>query len=415
MTSVTVISSPLSYSEFYKEFILRNKPCLFSKLFTNNWLCRKKWVLENDVPNIEFLKEKYGDLTAPVLDCNEVYFSSHKKCDMLIGEYFDYWKNRENKILYLKDWHLQRDNQQENFYDVPIYFSSDWLNEFWDSRNIGDDYRFVYIGVQGSWTPFHADVFQSYSWSANICGLKEWYLCPPGDEEYLRDIHGNLPLDITKTNVDPKLYPNWDKAKQIKLLQHSGEIIFIPSGWHHQVVNKLDTISINHNWVNAGCIRNMYYHLHHELQLVTREISDCKQMDGFHQQCQLILNASAGIDYNGFFDMILFLLKQRLNVLEEIYVKKTCQETLLHSLSRLRISFKPNLPYNLEGIDIQEEIKYIKFDLCKLKSIADLIVTDRDFQLVIPSEKMSKLHKLRSSIEIIKTKLFKVLSFKTII
>ena len=29
-------------------------------------------------------------------------------------------------------------------------------------------------------TPFHADVFQSYSWSANICGTKKWWLFPPG-------------------------------------------------------------------------------------------------------------------------------------------------------------------------------------------------------------------------------------------
>lgn len=34
------------------------------------------------------------------------------------------------------------------------------------------DYRFVYLGPQGSWTPLHADVLRSYSWSANVCGRK---------------------------------------------------------------------------------------------------------------------------------------------------------------------------------------------------------------------------------------------------
>ena len=34
------------------------------------------------------------------------------------------------------------------------------------------DYRFVYLGPKDSWTPMHADVLRSYSWSANISGHK---------------------------------------------------------------------------------------------------------------------------------------------------------------------------------------------------------------------------------------------------
>ena len=37
-------------------------------------------------------------------------------------------------------------------YETPIYFKSDWLNEFWDQRmDVTDDYRFVYMGPKGSW------------------------------------------------------------------------------------------------------------------------------------------------------------------------------------------------------------------------------------------------------------------------
>lgn len=31
-----------------------------------------------------------------------------------------------------------------------MYFSSDWLNEYWDSLDV-DDYRFVYMGPTGTW------------------------------------------------------------------------------------------------------------------------------------------------------------------------------------------------------------------------------------------------------------------------
>ena len=45
----------------------------------------------------------------------------------------------------------------------------------------------MYIGPKGSWTPFHSDVFGSYSWSANIVGEKEWIFFPPGHEDFLID------------------------------------------------------------------------------------------------------------------------------------------------------------------------------------------------------------------------------------
>lgn len=92
-------------------------------------------------------------------------------------------------------------------------------------------------------TPFHADVFRSYSWSANICGRKKWLLYPPGQEDFLRDIHGNLPYDVTSTELqDRGLYPHSEEACQpLEIIQEAGEIIFVPSGWHHQVYNLVRT------------------------------------------------------------------------------------------------------------------------------------------------------------------------------
>lgn len=49
------------------------------------------------------------------------------------------------------------------------------------------DYRFVYMGPAGSWTPCHADVLRSYSWSANVCGRKRWRLLPPDQAWMLLD------------------------------------------------------------------------------------------------------------------------------------------------------------------------------------------------------------------------------------
>lgn len=92
-------------------------------------------------------------------------------------------------------------------------------------------------------TPFHADVFRSYSWSANICGRKKWLLYPPGQEDFLRDTHGNLPYDVTSAELqDRSHFPQFEEACQpLEIIQEAGEIIFVPSGWHHQVYNLVRT------------------------------------------------------------------------------------------------------------------------------------------------------------------------------
>lgn len=37
---------------------------------------------------------------------------------------------------------------------------------------------------------------------------------------------------------DENLYPNYKKVRsRIEVIQEAGEIIYVPSGWHHQVYN----------------------------------------------------------------------------------------------------------------------------------------------------------------------------------
>ena len=70
----------------------------------------------------------------------------------------------------------------------------------------------------------------------------------PGEEEKLRDPLGNLPFDLSSEDLGEK------NIKCVEVTQEVGEIIFVPSGWFHQVRNVEDTISINHNWFNGSNI-----------------------------------------------------------------------------------------------------------------------------------------------------------------
>lgn len=48
-----------------------------------------------------------------------------------------------------------RDASAEDVFTLPVYFSSDWLNEYWDALDV-DDYRFIYMGPAGTW--YHASL-----------------------------------------------------------------------------------------------------------------------------------------------------------------------------------------------------------------------------------------------------------------
>ncbi|KAM7314818.1 2-oxoglutarate and iron-dependent oxygenase JMJD4 [Ixodes scapularis] len=105
-------------------------------------------------------------------------------------------------------------------------------------------------------TPFHADVFGSYSWSANVCGRKLWHLFPPGNEDALRDSEGKLPYDVTLPEC---ARGDTDKKLGITVTQEAGEVIFVPSGWHHQVHNLVSQLSLELFCLRRTTRYNLFY------------------------------------------------------------------------------------------------------------------------------------------------------------
>ena len=71
------------------------------------------------------------------------------------------------------------------------------------------------------------------TWSAQVSGRKLWYLVEPGAEEHFRCGPGtdSFLLDIRERR---ELF---QAAGVVEIVQEQGEIIFVPSGWYHQVHN----------------------------------------------------------------------------------------------------------------------------------------------------------------------------------
>lgn len=127
----------------------------------------------------------FSDEKLCVSDCSVIEFNTHPVREVTVEEFISYWtdkaQGKDDRILYLKDWHYFKKSSENSWFTLPEYFSSDWLNEFWSLRNdLSDDFKFLYLGSRGTWTPLHADVYRSFSWSANILGHKRWWIFPPG-------------------------------------------------------------------------------------------------------------------------------------------------------------------------------------------------------------------------------------------
>ena len=64
----------LSYSDFFYEYMIQNKPCLICDLM-EYWPATKLLTNDKNEPNIDFF-ENLKDVDVPVADCSAKYFNS---------------------------------------------------------------------------------------------------------------------------------------------------------------------------------------------------------------------------------------------------------------------------------------------------------------------------------------------------
>lgn len=144
----------LSYDDFFRKFMVKNVPVVIAGI-ADQWDCIN-WTNDGSI-DFNYLRTKIDvKLHVPVANCNKSYYNAHEKRNFTFDEFLTYWNDRINRsndqqdVLYLKDWHLRREQPEYEFYKTPLYFASDWLNEYCTETN-GDDYRFVYMGPKGTW------------------------------------------------------------------------------------------------------------------------------------------------------------------------------------------------------------------------------------------------------------------------
>ncbi|XP_024635274.1 2-oxoglutarate and iron-dependent oxygenase JMJD4 isoform X2 [Medicago truncatula] len=327
----------LNYSEFVERYMDKNKPVVLTGLMDHHWRACTDWVTPDGKPNLQFFFNHFGSSKVQVADCDTRDFTDQKREEMLVSDFLERCLEVEGSAVqcsnengecngdsvsvpYLKDWHFVKEYPEYVAYITPTFFCDDWLNLYLDNFRMNthsgsdqqnkeiccSDYRFVYMGVKGSWTPLHADVFRSYSWSANVCGKKRWNA-------------KSCVYNIFDEVSDSK-FPGFEKAIWLECTQEAREIIFVPSGWYHQVYNLEDTISINHNWFNAYNLSWVWNLLLSDYNEAKEYIEDIKDIcDDFEGLCQRNLAANTGMNFFDFFTFIAYFALANLVLLCYIY------------------------------------------------------------------------------------------------
>lgn len=340
-----ILTNIIEYNDFFRQFLEKNTPCLIrNKSLMENWQSCADWIdsYEQTI-NLDYFKRiiDIHQHHVPVSNCGKKYFNSQEKSDMSFNSFSKHWsemgKNSDCDLYYLKDWHFVKEVPNYKAYETPFYFFSDWLNEYLEDSGQeinpsegfqSSDYKFVYIGPKDSWTPFHSDVFGSYSWSANVIGEKEWIFFPPGNEKFLidkcsgevlYDVYNVLPCNQTELFNRQSFTYEGREIVYYKIRQRQNEIVFVPSEWYHQVKNIESTISINHNWFNATNVMTIWNILRDELKKVESEILDCKatceDAREWNDMCQNLLRSSHGMNVKDFVHLCTYIAEKRISSL----------------------------------------------------------------------------------------------------
>lgn len=119
-------------------------------------------------------------------------------------------------------------------YLLPKVFSA----EEWEPY--GESGQYFYLGPARSGTYIH-----SHSTAANILvfGVKRWFLFPPNCN-WLRDVEGTSHYhEYNMTDWAKNVLPTL-AIKPLEAIQQSGQMLFVPPGWVHGVVNLTPVIGI---------------------------------------------------------------------------------------------------------------------------------------------------------------------------
>jgi histone arginine demethylase JMJD6 len=265
----------VSVAQFTKQFIIGSKPCLITGL-TDTWAALKNWT----EPHFTAL---YGDCQ---FACgNDIV--TNTPITLSLSEYVGYCREFEHSIdnrmtneenescnrpLYLFDPTFESDcNGILADYEIPKYFEDDLLSVV--DVDCRPNYRWLVAGPKLSGVGMHSDPLHTSAWNALIVGKKKWIMAEPSfasttaqscyQEQELWKLFSSVstirssddPIKLALQHVSaPAAISLPDGQEVILFTQDAGEVLFVPSGWQHAVINTEYSVAVTHNFLHPSTL-----------------------------------------------------------------------------------------------------------------------------------------------------------------
>ncbi|GAM24418.1 hypothetical protein SAMD00019534_075930, partial [Acytostelium subglobosum LB1] len=263
----------MTHEQFTKEYLIPNKPVILTDAMAD-WGA-KHWTRDS-------LQQRTGD--------TKFYINSGVY--MTMREYLDYAAaSKEENPMYLFD-HYYGENMPSllDDYSTDRYFKEDLFAVLGKSR---PSYRWLLAGPARSGATFHKDPNHTSAWNAVVTGRKKWvmyppHITPPGVHPSDDGLEVTTPHSIVEwfinyyerpdNNKDeeerrsaaPKSQRQTMKKKRtmaqlsisssdsepaqgypLECVLEAGEMIYVPCGWWHCVLNLEESIAITHNFIDS--------------------------------------------------------------------------------------------------------------------------------------------------------------------
>jgi len=231
----------------FEQHYIRNKiPCIIRNGM-DHWQANKKWTKRR-------LSKKYRNQS---FKCGEDDEGHNVKIKMKY--YTQYMSSTtDDSPLYIfdanygehpKNKHLMED------YEIPLPFQDDIFDYVPDKKR--PPHRWIVMGPARSGTGIHIDPLGTSAWNALVSGYKRWFILPTQVPASVHKVTSEDDRDqrdeaITWFSMARKrtLRRLPADVEPIEVIQKPGEIMYVPSGWWHTVLNLTETVAVTQNFAH---------------------------------------------------------------------------------------------------------------------------------------------------------------------
>nr|CCA20147.1 histone arginine demethylase putative [Albugo laibachii Nc14] len=238
--------SSLPLSEFTKRYDRGNRPVILENAISH-WPALKKWTSDSYLTQMCQQETLYAGGYAFTM---ENYL---KYCRTL--------RDDQPLCIFDKDFAVKFPSLAHD-YDVPQYFQQDFAALL--TQEFRPDYRWLIIGPERSGSTFHIDPNATNAWNAVIKGAKKWILFPPkcippgvfpsDDKSVVSTPISLMEWFLTFYAEISKLPPH---RRPLEGICRAGEVVYVPHGWWHLVLNIEESIAITQNFISVGNVKSV--------------------------------------------------------------------------------------------------------------------------------------------------------------